>query len=217
MTFPNVVTAFGQIYVPEPEPVIEPLVPLYRVLHDPEMGDVRDPARSLPEVFSFFDNHYTPLTKEWQLFWKALNPSLTKKQWTALLGYERAFTNGNGFGKIGDPRANFVLGEDLREELPKMEALVCGGALLTGIVSGGWLLVHTLNGLDAPPALDTLKPWEYFHATTVRPNGTIGSFPIDDFGPEIVPLLTYRPVRYPLWKLQRWTGPGLPNPYEIYL
>lgn len=193
---------------------------LYKVLHDIEMGKVRDEVIergvALPEVNPFIDNHFTALTEKWQWLWKNLNQSMTKLQWRALLDYQRAFTNQNGFDKPNDQRADYVNNRDLTKPLPKMEALVCGGATVAvDRIEGQYAWIKTLNGLNPPPPVEYIlaRPWLYFHATTVRPNGTVGSFP-QSTGAELVPLLTNRVVKYPLARLKKLDG-RIPSPYVI--
>jgi hypothetical protein len=191
----------------------------FRVLHDVEMGPVW--RKRLPEVHPLFDSHFTPFTEAWQRLSYRMN-TLTKDKWTALYGYQRAFTNNNGFRNPDDPRRNYITGEDLREGLPKVEALVCGGALLTGSVSGSNLVVETLNGRGIPPVLEKLmdSPWLYFHAVTVDGDGTPRRFPQADGRPVLIPLIAdrnrYPVVTIPLSKLQRWNSAELPDPYRIY-
>lgn len=220
MTFPSALYVETKRYVPEREPVAPPVLPpLFRVLHDKELGELWRP--NLPEVHPLFDQHFTPFTESWQRLSYEMN-TLTKNKWTAVYSFERAFTNSNGFGKPGDPRRNYIKMEDLQEPLPKVEALVCGGAVLTGKVSGDYLYVETLNGRNPAPSLDWLleRPWLYFDAITVDSNGTPRRFPQADGRQVLIPLVAdrnrYPDVLIPLRKLQKWTGPGWPDPYKVY-
>ena len=110
--------------------------PLWKVLHDLEMGKVRqvvlDRGVPLPEVLPMAPNHYTPFTAALQRLSYAINPELTPDEWTALYTYQRFMTNHNGFGNQADPRANYIKGTNLSSPLPKQENLFCGGAIVTG-------------------------------------------------------------------------------------
>lgn len=75
-----------------------------------------------------------PFTEAWQRQSFGLN-TMDKMEWTNLFSDTTAFTNNQGFGKRDDPRANFITGENLRAPLPKLEALLCGGAVVTGVPS----------------------------------------------------------------------------------
>lgn len=109
---------------------------LKRVLHDLEMvrlGLIPSLWRpNLPEVHPLFPNQFSWFDKSWQLVAKAMNPKISKKQWTKVYGPTLWISNGQGFGTKGDPRANFVLGENIKAKLPKVEALVTGGTVLAG-------------------------------------------------------------------------------------
>ena len=195
---------------------------LWRVLHDVETpaGNWRP---KLPEVHSLFLNHFTPFTEGWQKLSYAMNPHLTKEKWTALYAYQRAFTNNNGFGNDSDPRANYIKGENLRYGDPKVEALVCGGAVLAGVAAGSNLIVETLNGRNSPPSLEWLmaRPWLWFDAITVDGNGIPRRFPQGGGERVLIPLIAdrnrYADVTIPLEKVVKWTMLELPDPYRVYL
>lgn len=190
----------------------------WRVLHWIECGD---PKRSRPEVNPLFPNHHTPFTKEWQLFSYAFDGLGGK--WTAVYSYQRAFTNDQGFGDPDDPRANYVVGKDLSFPLPKVEALICGGALVAGKVSGSDLIIETLNGRHAPPSVEWLRahPWLYFDAVNCDAGGVPRLFPQGRGSRVLIPLIADRDrfplVTIPLSRVVRWTGSMPPDPYKIYL
>jgi hypothetical protein len=195
------------------ESIIPARPPLFRVLHDREMGALWRPG--LPEVHPFSPAHHTLFTEAWQHRSFNMN-SMSREKWTSVYSYKIAFTNDNGYGDPGDPRRNYIMGENLREEFPKVEALVCGGAVLTGVVSGDVLVVHTLNGRERPPEI--IEPWEMFDAVTVDRNGVPRMFPQGDGHPVKIPLLADR-TRYPLLtfpmsKLRRLRDDEpIPDPY----
>lgn len=183
--------------------------PLWRVLHDRELpSGVRDKVTStgktMPEVFPLLPNQFTTLNYAWQWFWKNINPNMSKEDWTKLLGYQRAFTNNNGFG-MDDPRVNYVTGENLGAEPPKIESLLCGGALITGepdVLYKGekHLRVLTLDGKQSPPPVEWVvaRPWFYFEAVSVRPDGATQSFSLTSY-PEYVPIVaSILPVYFPM-------------------
>ncbi len=211
----------GSLQVVRPAVIEPPPVPIWRVRHDVETikGNWRP---NLPEVHQLFDNHFTPFSESWQRLSYDLN-NLSRDKWTAVYTYERAFTNGNGFAKPGDPRRNYIKMEDLTEPLPKVEALVCGGAGLTGKVSGDYLIVETLNGRSTAPSLAWLlaRPWLYFDAVTVDGNGVPRRFPQGGGERVLIPLIAdrtrYPQVVIPLTKLAKWSGPGMPDAYKVYL
>lgn len=220
MTFPDFLFHGTRRYVPETLPILPADKTFYRVKHDKELGSLwRD---NMPEVHPFLPNHFTPFTAGWQRLSFNLMPWIADK-WTAVFSYQRAFTNNNGFGMEDDPRANFILGKDLAEDLPKIEALVCGGALLAGYVDGLNFVPETLNGRVNPPGVEWLKarPWLYFDAISVDGNGTPRRFPQGKGDRVLIPLIAdrnrYPKITIPMWKLQRWVEPFPPDPYKIYL
>ncbi len=188
----------------------------FRVLHEVELGGSR---RSMPEVFPLFDNHFTPLTLDLQFLWKAINPGMTKAKWRALLGYQRAFTNNQGFGMSGDPRADFVNGLDLGAPLPKQEALVCGGALLSmKALDEEWLYPEYIDGHNGAPRAEWVmsRPWLRFTAVNIRSSGQPGLFPPGMENAQVL-LLAYKPIRISRSKVVRWRESVPPDPYRVYL
>ena len=208
------------LYKEQRLPSPSPYPQFYRVLHDIERGGLW--RFSLPEVFLFEPNHATPFTKEWQLFSFSINPFMTGDKWRSLYSYSRAFTNNQGFDKPGDPRADYVNGRDLIFELPKFDKpRICGGASLTGVEDGEYLLVNTLDTRNPPPSLEYAEknPWLcYFDAITIDGNGTPRRFPQGDGERVFIPLVTSQPVKYPLQYLQKMQAGNPPaDPYKIYL
>lgn len=189
---------------------------LYRVLHDRELpGGVRpivlEKGKALPEVFPLFPNQFTKLTRAWQWLWRDLNPQMSAEQWRKLLYTNRAFTNGQGYGEPDDPRADYINNLDTSSPLPKIECLVCGGALLAGIETTykgiPSLMVDTLDGragMTVPTAEWVLaRPWYYYQAISVSPDGSTQSFSLTPY-PEYVPLVAnIFPVYFPLAGLEK--------------
>jgi hypothetical protein len=195
-----------------------PAVQWWRVLHDVELAGLWRPVSNAPEVFRLEPIHHVLLTEPIQWLWRRMNPLLTDKQWTALLGNGLAFTNGTGF----PGHANYILREELNEKDPRFDqARICGGALVRGRVEGLWLWIE--NVIDVRKPLPTVQQVyderRYFVATTARDDGTIGMFKgrgLDVF----VPLLVAQDVRFPLMEQFRGLvacdmSKPLPSPYEV--
>lgn len=196
---------------------------LYRVLHDMELGGVRQVVRErnvpLPEIYPLFPNQFSPLNYDWQWLWKDINPQMSKLDWRRLLTNERAFTNENGF-EADPPRVDYVNGRDIGAEEPKIEALLCGGAVITGVETvykGERVLqVNTLNINEPPPTPQWMlqHPEFMMQAVSVRPDGRVQSFSLTPH-PEYVPLVAKTlPVYYPLDFLEKLPkGAPVPSPY----
>lgn len=193
--------------------------PLYRVLHDVELGALW--RQNVPEVYRLSGGNTMPITKPWQLLIKAMNPTMTNLMWRRLLDWQRAFTNNTaGYDYPGgEPLQDWVNLRDLnatgvpRFEIPR----ICGGAVVTGVVDGSDLIVSTLDGNAMPPRVEDIKPWHKFVALNVKDETTLTKFPQGEGADVWIPLVTRQPVSYPLSKLQRWTDVNLPNPYRIYI
>lgn len=251
-------TLVGDLAIPPlPAPPPPSLPQLWRVRHDKELGPLW--RLNLPEVHPFSPGHFTPFYAGWQWLSFDINqPWLDAKHWTALYSCHRAFTNNQAW----DCRcaANFVEGDNLTCELPKVEALVCGGAYLKGqqsfslrsgiqqvsfflkaariigaflglrakivnqLVSNNVLIVETLDGRGAPPAISWLmeRRWLFFDAVTIGSTGNPHPFPQAGGHPIYIPLIAsptrYPTITFPLWKLQKWNmDVPLASPYEILL
>lgn len=185
------------------------------VKHDRQLDGVRDEVirrgKALPEVFQPLSDHnpFSPLTRGWQLLWKGINPRITKLEWRQLLYWRRAFTNGNGFEEPGDPRRDYVNERDLTADLPKIECLLCGGALVSIIRETVFMgqevyEIEALNGRRSPPSVDWLlkHPWLYYEAVSVAVTGIVRSFSISPY-PEFVPFVSFGlPVYMPKRSIQ---------------
>ena len=199
--------------------VIDNTPPLYRVLHDYELyngeprQEVINRGKALPEVFSLLPNQFTSLNRAWQQLWKGINPQMTGREWRQLASCHRAFTNNAGYdcseGKHG-PFVDYVNGRDLGADAPKMEALVCGGALLTGepdVLYKGVLClkVKTLDGRENPPLVEWVLscPWFWFEAVSVRPDGGVQSFGITEHAERVPLVASIFPVYFPMSGLVR--------------
>lgn len=173
-----------------------------QVKHDREMGAVREEVilrgKTLPEVFQPLSDHnpFTPLTRSWQRLWKDINPQITNLEWRQLLFWQRAFTNNNGFEKPGDPRRDYINNKNLTADLPKIECLLCGGALVSivgeTVFRGEEVYeLEVMNGrFGAPPLQDVLKmPWLFYEAVSVSVTGIVRSFSLTPY-PEYVPFVS---------------------------
>jgi hypothetical protein len=196
--------------------------PLWRVKHWKEAGRTIPSAR--PEVWPLFPNHFVPFTKPWQLTSKEMNPKISARKWTVFYGGGLIIANQQGFG-MRKPRANFVTGENIDAELPRVELLDCGGNVLTGHVEGLDLVVDVLDWRSTPPSAEALlaQPWHCMYAVMVYGNGGVGYFPQGEqpdgsFVPVVHPLLgdptQFPKITIPLSCVEKWDRPGLPDPYH---
>lgn len=173
-----------------------------QVKHDKEMGSIREEVLirgvTLPEVVQPISpfNPFTPLTKSWQLLWKGINPQITNQEWRQLLHWQRAFTNNHGFERPGDPRRDYINQKNLTSPLPKVECLLCGGALVSivrELIYNGKEVyeIEVLNGRKAAPTVGWLKarPWLFYEAVSVSVTGIVRSFSISPY-PEYVPFVS---------------------------
>jgi len=179
----------------------------------------------MPEVHPLYPNHHSPFQKWAQLASFGLNPwfSSTKDRWTDMYHYRYAFANNQGFGIPNDPRANFVTGEDLTEELPRVEALVCGGSMIEGTRNGDWVKVKGLH-YNNSVSLEYLQANPQFWIRGVYAGGTGQPFRMlgDKYtGPAFIHPLIVNDNKGDLlieaYKLQRWLSPEPPDPLKIYL
>jgi hypothetical protein len=198
--------------------VVEPVrPPLWRVLHDAEMGEL---WRSyVPEVFRLSPWHGIQLNRQWQEFTYAINqPGLTPEKWRVLYDFRRAFTN-NGAGYDWNsnipPKQDWInMRDTTAADLPRFDGpRICGGAVVTGRVDGGWLWLDYLDANQPPP--QDVKPWHKFCAVNVRPDG-ISKFPQRGGLDVWIPLIGRQPLAIPLENVVRWTAEELPSPYVIY-
>lgn len=198
---------------------------LYRVLHDGEMGPLW--RFSVPEVFPLTPLHLIPLDREWQLFTKDLNPSMSREKWRILYGWATAFTNheyGFDYPQAEEPLQDWVNMKDIDAPgLPTFDKpRLCGGALVTGREEAGFLWIEYLDATQPPPKADDVPIWLKFCATTVRKtaSGTqaVGRFPQGGGADVWVPIISRQPIKYPLNKLEKLAqGAPLPDPYKLHL
>ncbi len=205
-----------------------------RVLHELELAShlphTTPPGR--PEVSPFFPNHHVEFGKPWQLKSKSLNPLCSPNNWTAGYDHKLWIANDNGFGDKNDRRANFITGENLTSALPRVEALTCGGTLLSVIGEAlvktdrgkeACYIIETLDYTAAPP--DEIPPWLVTTAVNMgtdgtprrfeqarQPNGFIPGF----FHPLLADSKRFA-VAIPKWRVVDWVENFAPDPYKVYL
>lgn len=188
--------------------------PSWLVTHDnPVRAIVLARGVPLPEINPLLPNGFFPLDEAWQWLWKDINPELSPRDWRALLQYQRAFTNQNGFDKPGDPRRDYINGRDLEAvddqgnpAYPKMELLLCGGAVVTGRAEGEWLWVDVLDGNQPPPSAAWVlaHPEFSFRAVSINPRGEINNLTQGGQGlAKRVPIVSKYPVKFALNKVRR--------------
>jgi hypothetical protein len=216
--YPNWLVIEGRRYRQELAPR------LWRVKHDAELpkGIWRI---GMPEVHPLIDQHHSEFQKWAQLVSFGLNPwfASMKDRWTDMYHYRYAFANNQGYGMDGDPRVNFILGENLTKDLPRVEALLCGGSMIEGTRSGDWVTVKGLH-YDTPVSLEYLQAHPQYWVRGVYAGGTGQPFRMlgDKYsGPAFIhPLIVNDakgPLRIEAAKLQEWTADAPPDPLRLYL
>jgi hypothetical protein len=125
---------------------------LYRVRHDVELPQgIWRPG--LPEVHPLYPNHHSPFGRAGQLLSKSINPGANGGKLTALYHFGLWIANNQGFG-MDTPRANWFLGKDLDAELPRVEALLCGGSTYHGQDLGDYVAIQMLNCNQLPETIE---------------------------------------------------------------
>jgi hypothetical protein len=202
----------------------------YRVLHERELASnlphTTPPDR--PEVRALYPSHFSPFGKPWQMLAWKMNPLLSAGNMTAVYHTHLWIANDQGFGDDNDPRANFFENTHLTENLPKVEALTCGGNLLSVVGElGDDYIVETLDWHNPPPSPSEIngKPWLLTVAVNMGTDGTPRRFSQgtqpNGFVPGVRHPLLADPTRFvvtiPKWRLMRWTASTPPDPYRLYL
>lgn len=101
--------------------------PTHRVKTDYENGRSNRPK--LPMVFAF-DDRRVVLTKEWQMYYVAMNYNMVANNISRSWDDNVAFCNNTGFNGSHNCR-NYILMEDLNNDLPKLDKTrICGDAVL---------------------------------------------------------------------------------------
>ena len=198
----------------------------WRVKHKVEGGNQNTPP-GMPEVTPPIESVAIEMTEAIQVMSYDLmseNPYINPKSWTRVHDHDRAFTNFNGFDKPGDPRRNYITGEDLNAELPKYDKAqrVCGGSFIRGEVRGDRLVcIPSVHGIDAkvgmPPVSAILANNWFIHAVSIGVNdeSAISHFPQGGGGAVLIPFIFDREIEFPLAFFERWERDYLPDPLAI--
>lgn len=198
----------------------------WRVLHKAEGGYQKTPL-GMPEVIPPNNPVAVEMTEAIQRMSYSLmttmNAAITPALWSKVHEHNIAFTNFNGFNKPNDPRANFILSENLTSPLPKYDKAqrLCGGQFVRGrVVQGNKLVcVPGVDGIDARYALPSVaeiieRNWYLFavsyHATRVE------HFPQGQGGPVAIPFVFDSEIEFDLNLLERWESDELPDPLAFY-
>lgn len=222
------------------EPVQETRLPtglrFMRVLHEAELPrDRRSTPLRMPEVRPLFPNHFVPFGKAWQMLSWQLNPLLTANNMTAVYNEALWIANNTGFGNT--PRANYFTNENLGAQELRVEALTCGGNLLSILgetiakTAAGQVpcyVVETLDARRSVPSVDWLRerPWLITEATKLRSDGSldVARFPQgkqpNGYQPGVRHPLVADPTRYLVviekWRMVEWREPTPPDPLTVY-
>lgn len=98
-------------------------------------GGIRGCA-SCPAVFVLKDDNHVSITKQWQYYLLAINPSMTLENVFLLLDNNLAFTNSTGFRNDGDPRADYFHNRNTTDgsKPPQFDKVrTCSRNSLTGV------------------------------------------------------------------------------------
>jgi hypothetical protein len=198
----------------------------WRVLHKAEGGYDKNPL-GMPGVIPPINPLALEMTEAIQRMsfslMKQFNPAITPQLWTKIHDHDRAFTNHNGFAKAGDPRANYITGENLSSPLPKYDKMqrLCGGQFVRGEVRGDNLVcIPGVHGIDASKPLPSIQTiidnnW-YLFAITLTNASKVDHFPQGKGGPVVIPFIFDREIEFPLSLFEKWEADTLPDPLKIY-
>lgn len=172
------------------ETVTEPPIQYYRQPHDLEIihydepenwnyggdgyrkGKVRGNAPT-PEVYRFRDSDFsTPISCDWIRMWRNMNPMLTDKSFSTLLGSGLAWLNNTG----SPPHSNCILNYVGDGKDPSFNPMIRnGGQVFRGKERDGFLLVESLMTDESVPsaAYVIARPWLWGWGVTVLPDGRI--------------------------------------------
>jgi hypothetical protein len=131
-----------------------------------EDRDVQGYIRSCapcPAVVILKEDSHSPITKQWQYYMIAINPSMTLENIYLLLDDHLAFCNNTGFATLDNPgRKDFFFNRTNFEKNPQFDKVrTCSRNVVTGIEKNGMLSVKTFDIRNAPP----LKPGRFYPRT----------------------------------------------------
>lgn len=180
--------------------------------------------RNIPAIVNLLAQSMK-ITREWQFAIRAWNYNMPVEKVSAIFGFEKAFTNGTGFGDPDDKRRNYLLSESLTStEDPQFDkARTCIRATHTGLTGGDYLYLDYMDG-TAPPELKPGKrqprtvdeiniedylytpqshPWMFFACNNARAGGAVAPFDHGALYPWFMSgqrMVTWMPLvsRYPL-------------------
>jgi hypothetical protein len=168
-----------------------------------------DTGDAMPEVYRVYPLHHVILNCSFQRLWRDLNPELSDKKWSTLLGNGLAWTNNTGF----PGHYNCVTGDEKPKVItdaafPRFDQFrLCSLAKVTGTITNGFLWLDTM--LTTKPAMraeDVLKIehyWYYGRSVNVRGETNYIMRPGIDgrFHKVRIPVLASVPVYIPLNEL----------------
>jgi hypothetical protein len=147
----------------------------WRVRTDGSRGPVRKVVREsgdpMPEVYRVLPLHHVIFTCEFQRLWRELNPELSDKKWSTLMGSGLAWMNDTG----SPPHFNCITKEPVGvKTMPRFDQFRLNSlAKVTGTVTSDMLWLDTM--LTSKPAMraeDVLKIEHYwFYGTSVNVRG----------------------------------------------
>lgn len=142
---------------------------LYQFGEDKQVfGEVRGCAvGGCPAVMVLNDNPDTLFDRQWQFFLYAINPGMSPNAISSLMGGTKALMNNTGVGDPNNPRADYIMGENVREPAPRLDKLrTFARNIHTGVEVGDQLQVGTFDGNNPPP----LKPGKTYPETLAEVN-----------------------------------------------
>lgn len=123
----------------------------------------------MPAVYRLDPDYHVVLDCACQKLWRELNPNLSNKKWSTLLGNGLAWTNNTGF----PGKRNCITGEELSKPFPRFDQMrICAGAIVTGVEKSGFLTIESIRPEKIPPTSEVLaKPWLWYWGTSINPKG----------------------------------------------
>jgi hypothetical protein len=180
--------------------------------------EIRDAGVARPEIFRVYPDHTTPIGEAHQWLWRNLNIGLSAKKHCTLYGNKLAWTNGTGF----PGRRNYVLREDMTEQLPTFDAArVNGGQIMEGEESNGRVYLRSLVISDpVPSALDAIADRLFGYGVSINPQGEVHLILRPGLDGINIPVKILFLTRYAVWlpvdELHSLT-PGQPLPDPIWI
>lgn len=150
---------------PPPQPQLQ----LYQHGEDEQvLGGVRGCATGgCPAVMILNDRPDTVFDKQWQFFLYAINPGMSPSAISALMASNKALMNNTGVDDPDHPRANYIMGHDLKAPNPRLDKLRTFARNIHAVVEmGDELQVRTFDGNSPPP----LKPGKSYPNTLAEVN-----------------------------------------------